>query len=106
MPRGAETIVVHPVTKATGRFGEKAAAGEDRTIKGCVIWPRGSSETADASNTVVVGLSVLCPPGSIVLATDEITARGERWTVEGEPAQFIKGTRDKGLLVTIKKVNG
>lgn len=104
MPRGVETVIIHPLTAGTGRFGAASSDGADRVIGGCITWPRGSSETSDPSNIVIEGLNVLLPPGTVVDATDEMTARGERWQIEGVPMDYLKQGRSKGILATLKKV--
>lgn len=104
VPRGVETVTIHPQTAGKGRFGAAVGDGADRIIKGCITWPRGSSETSDPSNIVIEGLNVLLPAGTVVDATDEMTARSERWQIEGMPLDYLKNGRSKGILATLKKV--
>lgn len=96
-------LVHRPATE--GRFGERTY-DDDRAVPGCIVWPRGSQETTDRANTVVVGLSVFAPPGTDVQATDEVTVRGARWAVVGEPGDYRMGARQKGILIALEKATG
>lgn len=72
------------------------------------MWPRGSSETIDASNTVIVGLELLVPPGTDLVPTDKVRVRGDVYDVDGDVGEWtspLTGT-SAGLQVALKKVEG
>lgn len=104
MPKGSETITVvrkprpdrlKPVVSAEARFD----------IADCIVWPRASFE--DGKGWVQVdGYSVFAPPGSDVVATDQVICRGVLHSVEGKPGDFRnKAGRPKGLLITLESVS-
>lgn len=105
MPRGTETIVIHR-PGATNRFGESTFLAP-REVARCIIVPRSSSEQDDRQVTVIVGVTVFAPPGTDVQATDEITARGDRWRVDGEPGDYRSaGGRRRIVAINLRRVEG
>lgn len=78
-------------------------------VDGCAIWPTtGTTTVAGGMDVVVFGLTVLMPPGSDVLATDTILARGNQYNVIGEPSLFqspLTGTQS-GIEVQLKARTG
>lgn len=104
---GRETVTLHPMSTDEGRYGENASAGDDVVITGCFAWPRGSAETGDIANTVVTGMSLVVPPGAPeIKPVDEISYRGKRYKVEGEPGEYRMGGRPKGTIVALERVTG
>jgi hypothetical protein len=66
------------------------------------------NEQDQGRDTVIVGLSLLMPPGTVVRATDRIRVRGRTYEVTGEPVEMrspLTGT-DAGLSVALKDVTG
>lgn len=104
---GRETVTIHPMSADKDRYGQQQSAGDDIEVTGCFAWPRGSSETGDVANTVVTGYSVVLPPGHPPLKPiDQLTYRGKRYEVEGEPGEYRMGGRPKGTIVALKRVTG
>jgi hypothetical protein len=87
--------------------GNDVFADAQRTVDGCVIWPRSSTETLNAQDTVIVGLSLWLPAGTAISATDRVTIDGLTYEVEGEPGTFgpspFTGTT-AGILVALTRV--
>lgn len=80
-------------TATVRRAGGRDSWGDDKpsamhTIEGCVRWPRDSSESTDRSDVVLAGWTIVVPPGSDILATDEVQMPDVDgwWQVEGDPA--------------------
>lgn len=106
--RGTETIVVHRPTVVFGRTGEVTTWAAPRAVKGCIIVPRtAGDELNDRQNTTIIGIVVYAPPGTDVKATDEVTARGVRWRVDGEPGDYRSaGGQRKTVAVNLRRVEG
>src|SRR5690606_30089359 len=51
-----------------------------------ITWLESESET-DSRDTTVYVLKIVLRPGIEVTSSDEVTARGLRWTITGEPVQ-------------------
>lgn len=106
--RGTEIIVVHRPTTQFTRTGEVTTWAPDRAVKGCVIVPRtAGDERNDRQNTTIIGVAVYAPPGTDVESTDEVTARGVRWRVDGEPGDYRSaGGQRKAVAVNLRRVEG
>jgi hypothetical protein len=57
-------------------------------VPGCAVWPRGSSELVQGQDMVIVGLTVLLPTGTAVVATDRARVRGDLYEVDGQPGEW------------------
>jgi hypothetical protein len=77
-----QTVTVWLETK--NRLGDITVSGE-RTVEGCAVAPRTSTETNDARRaTVTTGLTMYAPPDSGITAQHRIRlADGSLWEVEG-----------------------
>lgn len=107
LPYGVTVTRLRP--PATDDYGDPlpGSTGE-LDIPGCVVWPRGSSETNDASNTVIVGLELLAPAGTDLVPTDKVRVRGDVYDIDGDVGEWTSpftGT-SAGLQVALKKVEG
>ena len=104
MPKGTETITV--VRKPRADRLKPTPSEEQRfDITGCIIWPRVAQEQ-DGGWVQISGLNVFAPPGADVVAEDSVIARGERYSVKGEPGDYRKTeTKRKGLMITLEKVS-
>lgn len=85
LPFGETIIVTRQTVNAYGDH----IAGASHSVSGCAIWPTTGTETVVGGMDVVVfGLTALLPPGSDVLSSDTVTARGVVYRVNGEPSLF------------------
>lgn len=88
-PLPGETVTLLRRTRAgTDPDGNDAWVTAEVPVAGCVVWPRASSELVEQQDTVIVGLSVLLPPATVVLATDRVRVRGDVYEVDGQPAAW------------------
>lgn len=103
--RGSETILIHrAAASATDRFGQTDPGEGGREVPGCIIVPRTSSETDDRQETVIVGLTVYAPPLTNIRSSDEVTARGTRWRVIGEPGDYRNAAgRRKTVAIALER---
>ena len=101
-----ETVTVNRQTE--NAYGDWSVA-LTFDVDGCAIWPTtGATTVAGGMDVVVFGLTVLLPPGTDVLATDVIQARGNQYNVIGEPNLFqspLTGTQS-GIEVQLKARTG
>lgn len=77
------------------RFGDVTVTDE-RTVTGCVVAPRTSTEGANASErarrdaTVTTGVTLYLPPGSGLTAQHRVQlADGTTWRVDGTPGRWM-----------------
>lgn len=88
---------------------------ETHDIDGCTRWPTNSSESTDRSDVVLTGWTLSVPPGSDIVATDEVLMPDDEgwWQVEGDPMSAMHpyrspfdGQWDPGVPVTLTRVRG
>lgn len=103
---GAETISIVPEV-AKDRHGDPvvgAQAPAEIVIKGCITWPRTSTEPG-RGDVIIAGLNVFIPGGQkIPAAKDRVRARNIIWEVDGEPGTYLAGGATKGTIVVLKRV--
>lgn len=84
-----ETVVVHRRTLGTpDSDGNDTWIDADTTYERVTLYPRESAEFVQGQDLNVIGLSAVFVPGILLDTTAEFTARGTRWRVDGEPAQY------------------
>lgn len=104
MAKGVEIITVVRKPRAD-RLKPTPSAEERFDIKGCIIWPRAGQEE-DGGWVQISGYNVLAPPGSDVVAEDQVLCRGELHSVKGTPGDYrTKRGKGKGLLITLERVS-
>lgn len=103
---GVETVIRLRETGAPGRHGARGPEAPQE-IRNTTLVPRTSTENTDGRDTVVVGYTLICPPGTDLLATDRVRARGDVWTIEGEPGDYrTKRGKAKAVIAALQKVSG
>lgn len=90
------------------RFGDATAGAHDRPVDGCVVWPTSSTEQVGLQDTVTSDITVLMPPGTDVLATDQVVVAGVPYEVAARPEVFSSPftTVDPGVVVPLKRITG
>lgn len=85
-----ETVTHHTLVKATNpdALGNDVFTDADVTRTHATLYPRVSVELVQGQDTNIIGLTAVFLPAIPVLATDEFTARGVRWRVDGLPGQY------------------
>lgn len=103
-----ETVVQHTRTRGTpDSDGNDTWTDVNKTHPKAVLYPRVSSELVQGQDTNIIGLVAVFNPGITVAATDEFTARGERWKVDGEPGQYISPHTGRTLTkLNLTRVTG
>lgn len=85
-----ETVVQHTRTRGTpNSLGNDTWTDVDTTRTKTVLYPRMATELVQGQDTNIIGLTAVFVPAITVTATDEFTARGERWVVDGLPGQYV-----------------
>lgn len=84
-----ETVVLH-TRGVTGQDadGNDVYGDTDTTVDGVTLYPRTSVELVQGQDTNIIGLTAVFKPAVQIAATDEVTARGDRWAVDGEVGQY------------------
>lgn len=100
-----ETVTVHhPATWATGSYGERTVATwDDEDVERCAVAPGETMENLDRQATLAVEWTVYCPAGTTVEAEAQMTVRGVRYEVDGEPADWTNpySGEAKGVVVKV-----
>jgi hypothetical protein len=104
---GAHTVtVIRPPAKDP--YGDPLpGTGTETTVMGCYVQPRDSTEFTDARDTTVTDLLAFIPPGTDILATDQVRWNGALYQVNEDPARWddIDGVPHH-LEVTLRRVEG
>lgn len=105
----------YPITVTVNRSGTDPRTGdpldpESHTIDGCATAPRSTSESTDLGNAVIVGLTLFCPYGADILATDEVLLPDDpgTWYVDGDPGDWRNPFTDwrPGTQVALTRQRG
>jgi len=85
-----ESVVQHARTRGTpDSDGNDTWTDTNTTHPKAVLYPRVSTELVQGQDTNIIGLTAVFIPAITVTATDEFTARGERWAIDGLPGQYV-----------------
>ena len=82
------TTVVRNRRGPKGKHNEPGPILDSIPIEACQVYPRYSTEESGRSGTVIVGMTVVAPPGSDILERDEIVWCGNSYDVEGQPGPW------------------
>jgi hypothetical protein len=93
MPFGFGETVTLLKLAITGQddYGNDILTKTPSVIAGCPTWPRSAgnqmftSEHVQAQDIVIVGLTIVFPPGTDVHFTDQVIVRGDLYEIDGEP---------------------
>lgn len=109
-----ETVTVHPYngTARGGHGNTTGSFGPDRMVDGCGVDALYQTSEPDNPNRsqVIVGFTVFGPYNIAITAKDEVTVRGIRCTVQGDPAagrmrNAFTGT-ELGCQFAVRRVEG
>ena len=106
MRLGGHTVTI---VRSAGKdpLGDPLPGDTETTVSGCFVQPRSSGELTDMRDTVITGLVVFLPTGTVITATDRIRWDGVLYAVDGEPAAWdeISG-KQHHLEVALRRVEG
>lgn len=88
-------------------FGDVPSLARHHDIEGCVMAPRYSNEVTENRTTIITGFTLFGPPGSDILATDQVKAPdGNMYRVLGEAAEWSSplSTWDPGFEAALERV--
>jgi hypothetical protein len=103
-----ETVTLHRRPVGTPNSdGNDTYTDTDTTISGVAVYPRESTELVQGGDLNIVGLVAVFVPAITVAATDELTVRGTRWAIDGDPGQYVSPLTGKSLTkVNLTRVTG
>jgi hypothetical protein len=111
----AESVtLIRTAATSTDAYGNDVRTNTTSEVAGCAIWPRMvgnsvfTSESVQGRDQVITGLTVLMPPGTVVLPTDLVVVRGIEYDVDGDPGLWsstLTGLQT-GTEVALKRVTG
>lgn len=86
-----ETAQLHRATTRRNTIGQTIAGfAAPEPLEGVAFAPESTQEPRDGTQIRVVATAKLyAPPGHGITAGDEITVRGQRFTVEGTPGDWV-----------------
>lgn len=103
---GIETVTRLRAPAAAGRFGATGTPLE-QDIPDCTIIPRTSSEDTQDGDTVIIGLTLVAPPLTDLVATDHVRVRGLVYEIEGDPGDYrTKRGKAKAVIAALRRVTG
>lgn len=114
-PYGEQVILHRRATVGVDSDNNDVYDWTDHPIPGCAYWPAGSVEVVQGQDRVTTTPTVAIPRESLppgvtaVLPVDEITARGERYAVDGKPEDYGPNPftgRQVPITVRLKEVTG
>ena len=93
LPHGETVTIVRNSTPARDENGDWVTGVETRIdVSGCGVAPRTGATDGEVDargrQGVIIGLSLYAPPGTELLVTYRVEARGALFEVEGEPGQW------------------
>jgi hypothetical protein len=115
--RRTDTVTVHRrATAGRAPLGNETFTFTDVDYPGTVVWTefasptrsnRGGEQTNDG-DLLPERLGMLMPQGAQIDAYDEVTVRGKRYEVTGEPLEQISPItgRDVGVSVNLHRATG
>lgn len=100
--------LVSRTRSGTDAYGNDTWTTTETAIGGCVVWPRTSSELVQGQDTVIVGLNLLAPAGTVIQPTDQVKVAGTLYEVDGQPGDWTNPftSWDAGVQVALKTVSG
>jgi hypothetical protein len=113
-PNGEQITLHRPTKVGVDAYGKDRLDWTDYTVPDCAFAPAGSTENIQGRDTVIDSDTVYVPPEKIpvqagtVLPTDEITAQGTRYKVNGKPQAYrnpFTGT-SYPIVVRLEEVSG
>jgi hypothetical protein len=110
-PHG-DTVILHRFAGTTrNAHGQTVTAwAPDESVPRVAVAPGSSTEAAaGGSSTVVTQLTIYLPPGVTVSAQDQVTVRGERYSVDGDKSgEWVNPFTgwSPGSALALKRVTG
>lgn len=103
-----ETVTLHRRTLGSpDSDGNDTYTDSDTTIRGVAVYPRESTELVQGGDLNIIGLVAVFKPAITLAATDELTVRGVRWAVDGDPGQYVSPLTGATLTkVNLTRVTG
>lgn len=111
-PFGRTVTIVRPGTPGFG--GDPGTPQADRPVDGCVVFPGGTTEVTDHADRVIADLTVIFPPGTDVVATDQVRDPDDTATpaglcaIIGSPEHYSSPFTglDPGVVVRLQRQTG
>lgn len=103
----AEPVTLHRRTRSgQDSDGNDLWVDADVSAK-AAIWPLEATEVTDAQDTAITRVNIAFKPPVSLSVTDEITARGHRWKVDGVPDDFHSPITSTDVeTAVLKRVTG
>ena len=113
VPFTTTVTLIRRTASGADAYGNDTFTQTETPISGCVVWPRdgngsGGNERTNNQDMVIVGYSVLFPPGTPVAPTDQVRYGGVVYEIDGSAGEWhspFTGT-DPGVLVALRRVTG
>lgn len=103
---GSDTVTV---LRGSSRdnWGNLTGTDTETTVSGCSVQPLGGVEQTDRGEMVVTNLTLFCPPGTDITATDRVRWLGSVYAVNGPPEPWHdRAGRQSHTQVQLKLTEG
>ncbi len=84
----AEAVTQHSRSRGASDSDGNETWDDVNIPRAGALYPTPVSELVQGQDLTVIRLTAVFKPSIPVLATDEFTARGKRWAVDGFPGQY------------------
>jgi hypothetical protein len=92
----------------TDADGNDTYTTTETPLPGAFVYPRTSSELVQGQDTVIVGLTLSAPPGTVIHSTDRVRVGTDVYEIDGAAADWTSPFTgwDAGVQAALTKVTG
>ncbi|MBW3663570.1 MAG: hypothetical protein KY469_10765 [Actinobacteria bacterium] len=104
-----ETVTLHRhAAGGTDAHGNTTYTYTDETVEGAAVAPRQGEETGNNRDTAIVGLTVYLTHEVEMSPLDQMTVRGVRYSIVGEPGLWVSPHTGvtRGVQVALERIEG
>ena len=114
-PFSRAVTLVNRTKAGSDPYGNDLFSDVELTVTDCAVWPgfsvsvaRTSDEQIGDRSTVITGLTVMMPAGTVVRSFDRVRVNGRLFDVDGEPSEWISPytNTSSGVQVILRAVEG
>ena len=103
----AEPVTLHRRTRGAPDSDGNDTWTEVNVSAKAALWPVDATEVTDAQDTSIRRMNIAFKPPVDLGTYDEVTARGERWKVDGAPDEYHSPlTNTEVERAVLKRVTG
>lgn len=106
-PFGEPITVITRTKNGVDGYGDDTSTETSTTVTGAFA-PTSTAELTDGGDTVISQPQAYLPPGTVVTPTSVLVIRGNRYEVDGDPADWRQPFTgwNPGIAVPLRRVTG